>query len=58
MGSCTAQCKMQLFCANTGTIVRESAKFELACLKKEEEKTDFGGLATLWCGTFVTVIEE
>ena len=54
MGSCTAQCKMLLFCANT--VVRESAKFELARLKKEEEeeeekkkkkkKTDFGGLAT------------
>ena len=38
MGSCTAraQCKMLLFCANT--VVRESAKFELARLKKEEEE--------------------
>ena len=33
MGSCTAQCKVLLFCANT--VVRESAKFELARLKKE-----------------------
>ena len=38
MGSCTAQCKM-LFCANT--VVRESAKFELARLKKEEEENRF-----------------
>ena len=36
MGSCTAQCKVLLFCANT--VVRESAKFELALLKKEEEE--------------------
>ena len=36
MGLCTAQCKMLLFCANT--VVRESAKFELARLKKEEEE--------------------
>ena len=35
MGSCTAQCKMLLFSANT--VVRESAKFELARLKNEEE---------------------
>ena len=28
MGSCTAQCKMLPFCANT--VVRESAKFELS----------------------------
>ena len=34
--SCTAQCKMLLFCANN--VVRESAKFELARLKKEEEE--------------------
>ena len=38
MGSCTAQCKMLLFCANT--VVRESAKFELAHLKKEEEEEE------------------
>ena len=39
MGSCTAQCKMLLFCANT--VMRESAKFELARLKKEEEENRF-----------------
>ena len=33
MGSCTAQCKMLLFCVNI--VVRESAKFELS--PKEEE---------------------
>ena len=38
MGSCTAQCKMLLFCANT--VVRESAKFELARLKKDEEEEE------------------
>ena len=38
MGSCTAQCKMLLFCANT--VMRESAKFELAHLKKEEEEEE------------------
>ena len=47
MGSCTAQCKMLLFCANT--VVRESAKFELARPKKGEE--DFGG-------TFATVFHD
>ena len=51
MGSCTAQCKILLFCANT-----ESAKFELARLKKEEE--NFGGLATFWCGTFMMVFHD
>ena len=46
--------EMLLFCANT--VVRESAKFELAHLKKEEEKEKiFGGLATFWCVTFATV---
>ena len=56
MGSCTAQCKMLLFCANT--VARESAKFELARLKKKKKKTtDFGGLATYWHGTFATVID-
>ena len=38
MGSCTAQCIMLLFRANT--VVRESAKFELARLKKEEEEEE------------------
>ena len=38
MGSCTAQCKMWPFCANT--VVRESVKFELARLKKEEEEEE------------------
>ena len=47
---------MLLFCANT--VVRESAKFELARLKKKKEKTDFGGLATFWRGTFATVIHD
>ena len=49
MGLCSAQRKMLLFCANT--VVSESAKFELARLKKEEEegrtwkkKTEFGDL--------------
>ena len=55
MGSCTVQCKMLLFCANT--VVRESAKFELARLKKEEEEEEnqfwrFGN------GTFATVIHD
>ena len=53
MGSCTAQYKMLLFCANT--VVRESAKFELAHLKKEEEEE---GLATFWRGTFAMVIHD
>ena len=58
MGSCTALCKMLLFCANN--VVRESAKFELARLKKKKKKkkTDFGGLATFWRGTFATVIHD
>ena len=60
MGSCTAQCKMLLFCANT--VMRESAKFELARLKKtkkkKKKKTDFGGLATIWRSTFATVIHD
>ena len=38
MGSWTALCKMLLFCANV--VVRESAKFELARLKKEEEEEE------------------
>ena len=36
MGSCTAQCKMLLFCAKT--VMRESGNFELAGLKKEGKK--------------------
>ena len=36
MGWCTAQSKMLLFCAKT--IVKESRKFELACLKKKKKK--------------------
>ena len=62
MGSCTAQCKMLLFCANT--VVRESAKFELARLKKEEEEEEnrfwqFGDFLVLYfcvhaLGVFLT----
>ena len=49
--------KSQKRAANT--VVRESAKFELARLKKEEEEeTDFGGLATFWRGTFAMVIHN
>ena len=51
MESCTAQCKMLLFCANT--VVRESAKFELARLKKEEEEEN-----RFWRSTFATVIHD
>jgi len=36
MGWCTAWWKMLLFCAKT--IVKESRKFELACLKKKKKK--------------------
>ena len=57
MGSCTAQCKMLLFCANT--VVRESAKFELARLKKEEEEENrFWRFGDFWRGTFATVIHD
>jgi len=40
------------------TIVKESCKFELACLKKKKSKKrkkekHFGHLATFWFGTFV-----
>ena len=60
MGSCTAQCKMLLFCANT--VVRESAKFEPSPSEERrrriKKKTDFGGLATFWRGTFATVIHD
>jgi len=41
------------FCAKT--IVKESRKFELACLKKKKKKKKekhFGRLATFWFGTF------
>ena len=55
MGLCTAQCKMLLFCANT--IVRESAKFELARLKKEEEEEEEEE-NRFWRGTFATVIHD
>ena len=47
---------MLLFCAKT--IVKESRKFELACLKKKKKKKKkkkekhFGRLATFWFGTF------
>ena len=36
MGWCTAQWKMLLFCAKS--VVKESHKFELACLKKKKKK--------------------
>ena len=49
VGSCTAQCKMLLFCANT--VVRESAKFEGG-------GGGGGGLATFWRVTFATVIHD
>jgi len=49
MGLCTAQQKMLLFYAKT--IVKESRKFELACLKKKKEQ-HIGCLATFWFGTF------
>jgi len=46
---------MLLFCAKT--IVKESRKFELACLKKKKKKKKkkekhFGCLATFWFDTF------
>jgi len=44
---------MLLFCAKT--IVKESRKFELACLKKKKKKKKdkhFGRLVTFWFGTF------
>ena len=57
MGSCTAQCKMLLFCANT--VVRESAKFELARLKKEEEEEEEENrFLAVWRGTFATVFHD
>ena len=40
MGSCTAECKMLLFCVKT--------------ILREKKKTNFDGLATFWCGTFKT----
>ena len=51
MGWCTVQGKM---CVKT--IVKESHKFELACLKKKKKKKKkekhFGRLVTFWFGTF------
>jgi len=44
---------MLLFCAKT--IVKESRKFKLACLKKKKKKKKekhFGRLATFWFGAF------
>jgi len=44
---------MLLFCAKT--IVKESRKFELACLKKKRKKKKekhFGRPVTFWFGTF------
>jgi len=42
---------MLLFCAKTN--VKESRKFELACLKKTTKKEKhFGCLVTFWFGTF------
>ena len=42
---------MQLFCAKT--TVKESCKFELACLKKNKKKDKhFDRLVTFWFGTF------
>ena len=52
MGWCNTQCKKLLFCVKA--IVKESRKFELACLKKKENKEKrFGHLAMFWFGTFV-----
>jgi len=43
---------MLLFCVKT--IVKESRKFELACLKKKKKKEKgFGRLVTFWFCTFV-----
>jgi len=41
-----------LFCAKT--TVKESRKFELACLKKKNKKKEkhFDHLVTFWFGTF------
>ena len=52
MGWCTAQWKMLLFCAKT--IVKESCKFELVCLKKKKKKKEkhCGRLTTFWFSTF------
>jgi len=39
------------------TIVKESRKFELACLKKKKkEEKRFGHLATFWFGTFAMLL--
>ena len=37
------------------TIVKESCKFELVCLKKKKEK-HFGRVATFWFGTFAMLL--
>ena len=51
MDWCTAQWKMLLFCVKT--IMKESRKFELACLKKKKKKEKhFGRQVTFWFGTF------
>jgi len=44
-GLCTAQCKMVAVLCEI--IVCDLYSFELACLKKKEEETDFGCSATL-----------
>jgi len=46
MGWCTAQWKMLLFCVKT--IVKESRKFELACLKKKKKKKKKKKEKTFW----------
>jgi len=56
---------MLLFCAET--IVKESRKFELACLKKMKKKKrkkkkkkekHFGHLATFWLHTFAMLFSD
>ena len=56
MSWCTAQWKMLLFCAKT--IMKESHKFELACLKKKKKKKkkkeeERETLVIFWFDTFV-----
>ena len=46
MGWCTAQWKMLPFCAKT--ILKESHKFEIACLKKKKKEKHFGHPETFW----------
>ena len=47
---------MLLSCAKT--IVKESRKFELACLKKKKKKKEkhFGRLATFWFSAFAMLL--